>query len=147
MMIKDEEYYNSLDKRTKEYKEWQDSQNFEQLPPEGLGDVIESITETTGIKKLIKAVWGDDCGCDERKAKLNAVLKFKVECLEGIEYEYLKEFFDGKPNQVKPSEYKKLVTIARRIFNRNISDSMGCGGCVRDVVNRLRKVYETYEND
>ena len=57
-MIKDEEYYNSLDKRTKEYKEWQESQNFEQLPPEGLGDVIESITETTGIKKLIKAVWG-----------------------------------------------------------------------------------------
>jgi len=166
MMIKDEEYYNNLDKRTKEYKEWRDAQEFElvenpkevvgftmsseefeQLPPEGLGDVIESITETTGIKKLIKAVWGDDCGCDERKAKLNAVLKFKVECLEESEYEYLKEFFDGKPNQVKPSEYKKLVTIARRIFNRNISDSMGCGGCVRDVVNRLRKVYETYEND
>ena len=76
------------------------------------------------------------------RRKLNAVLKFKVECLEESEYEYLKEFFDGKPNQVKPSEYKKLVTIARRIFNRNISDSMGCGGCVRDVVNRLRKVYE-----
>ena len=146
-MIKDEEYYNNLDKRTKEFKEWQESQNFEQLPPEGLGDVIESITEATGIKKLIKAVWGDDCGCDERKAKLNAILKFKVECLEESEYEHLKEFFDGNPQQVKPSEYKKLVTIARRIFNRNISDSMGCGGCVRDVVNRLQRVYETYEND
>ena len=146
-MIKDEEYYNNLDKRTKEFKEWRDSQGFEQLPPEGLGDVIESITEATGIKKLIKAVWGDDCGCDERKAKLNATLKFKVECLEESEYEYLKEFFDGKPQQVRPSEYKKLVAIARRIFKRNLSDSMGCGGCVRDVVNRLRKVYETYEND
>lgn len=39
--------------------------------PQGLGDVVEQVTEATGIKKVVKAVVGDDCGCEERKRKLN----------------------------------------------------------------------------
>ena len=57
-----------LDKRTKEYKECIKG-------TKGLGDVIESITEATGIKKAVKKVFGDDCGCSERKEKLN---KFRI---------------------------------------------------------------------
>ena len=37
----------------------------------GLGDTIEKITEATGIKAVVKAVAGEDCGCEERKAWLN----------------------------------------------------------------------------
>ena len=40
----------------------------------GLGDTIESITEATGIKaavEMFSKATGIDCGCDERKAKLN----------------------------------------------------------------------------
>ena len=40
----------------------------------GLGDTIEQITEATGIKavvELFSKATGIDCGCDERKAKLN----------------------------------------------------------------------------
>ena len=39
--------------------------------PKGLGDQIERFTEATGIKKLVKWAFGDDCGCDERKEYLN----------------------------------------------------------------------------
>ncbi len=39
----------------------------------GLGDLIEKITTYTGIKWLTKKIFGEDCGCDERKDKLNKI--------------------------------------------------------------------------
>lgn len=41
-----------------------------------LGDLIELITTYTGIKWVVKKyskLTGKDCGCDERKEKLNDV--------------------------------------------------------------------------
>ena len=32
----------------------------------GLGDTIDKFTEKTGIKKIVKAIAGDDCGCEDR---------------------------------------------------------------------------------
>jgi len=40
----------------------------------GLGDVIEKITTSTGIKKEVNTVSkavGKDCGCEKRKEALN----------------------------------------------------------------------------
>jgi hypothetical protein len=42
---------------------------------EGLGDSIEQILEVTGVAKLAKWVMGEDCGCDERKEKLNKLFR------------------------------------------------------------------------
>ena len=46
----------------------------------GLGDTIEKITKKTGIKKVIKvvteAVGIDDCGCDDRRDKLNKLFPY-----------------------------------------------------------------------
>lgn len=42
----------------------------------GLGDIIERITFYTGIQKLVKLIWGKDCGCDKRQEELN---KLKME--------------------------------------------------------------------
>ena len=38
-----------------------------------LGDFVETITTYTGIKWIVKKIWGDDCGCEERKNKLNEI--------------------------------------------------------------------------
>ena len=38
-----------------------------------LGDLIERFTYYTGIKYLVKKIWGSDCGCDERQDKLNDI--------------------------------------------------------------------------
>ena len=43
----------------------------------GLGDTIEKITEVTKLKEIINQVAGDDCGCNERKEKLNKILPYK----------------------------------------------------------------------
>jgi len=38
-----------------------------------LGNLIELITTYTGIKWLVKKIWGEDCGCEDRKNKMNDV--------------------------------------------------------------------------
>ena len=56
------------DKRTKAYKEWKKKfDDMQETNPSGLGDVIEKVTEATGIKKAVKFLAGEDCGCDQRK--------------------------------------------------------------------------------
>jgi hypothetical protein len=42
-----------------------------------LGNLIEIITQYTGIKWLVKKIWGADCGCERRKNKLNKVELWK----------------------------------------------------------------------
>jgi len=72
------------DKRTKAYKEWKKKfDDMQETNPEGLGDVIEKVTEATGIKKAVKFLAGEDCGCDQRKMKLNQMFRHnKIECLK-----------------------------------------------------------------
>lgn len=44
------------------------------MKSKGLGDAIEKVTTATGIKKVVDYVakkTGTDCGCSERKKKLN----------------------------------------------------------------------------
>jgi hypothetical protein len=46
----------------------------------GAGDVVEYITEISGIKYLFKRVYGkQDCGCSERQRKLNEMIPFNPE--------------------------------------------------------------------
>ena len=138
-MEKDEQYFETLDKRTKEYKEWKASQK-----PEGLGDTIEKITEITGIKAAVKWLSGEDCGCEERKEKLNEIWRYRpAKCLTETEYEWLDEFFQQE-GTVRPSGKRKLIEIYNRVFNTRQGDT-SCKSCVRDIANKMRKVYEAYE--
>lgn len=43
----------------------------------GFGDTVERFTTATGIKAVTKAVFGDQCGCQERKEWLNKKLPYK----------------------------------------------------------------------
>ena len=42
----------------------------------GLGDVIYYLTKYTGIRWLVKKIWGEDCGCDERQEEWNNAIPF-----------------------------------------------------------------------
>ena len=74
------------DKRTTAYKQWKSQQETKKVTIPltsvvtgetasfiGLGDIVETITEATGIKKVVEFIAGDDCGCKERKEKLNKI--------------------------------------------------------------------------
>ena len=52
---------------------------MENTESKGLGDTIEKFTTATGIKSVVKSVFGDDCGCEERKEWLNSVVSYNKE--------------------------------------------------------------------
>jgi hypothetical protein len=49
------------------------------MKSKGLGDTIEKITTATGIKKVVEAVAGKDCGCGKRRDALNRAFPYKEE--------------------------------------------------------------------
>lgn len=130
------------DKRTKEYKDWKASQENES---KGLGDTIAKITKATGIDKAVKFLAGEDCGCEERKEKLNELFPYnKPMCLNEQEYNVLKSFFERDSNIVTIEDQKSLIPVSNRIF-REVKNTTSCGSCVRGLVDRLRAVYNEYE--
>jgi hypothetical protein len=112
----------------------------------GLGDTVEKVLEATGVAKVAKWLLGEDCGCDERKAKLNELFPYrKAKCLEQAEYDWLKEWFDRKTEVVKPSEQKMILNIHSRVFGvRN--EPTSCASCLMTRVKDLEQVFKTYEN-
>ena len=131
------------DKRSKAYKEWKKNHKESN---KGLGDVVEKFTEATGIKKFVKFVAGDDCGCDERKEKLNYLFpNYRPNCLTEEEFNYLDERV-GKRNQVSPEEQKALLSIYNRVFNdRRVLT--GCDSCFRDSIwKKLERVFIEYKS-
>tara|TARA_R110002012_G_scaffold310119_1_gene517634 strand:- start:110 stop:505 length:396 start_codon:yes stop_codon:yes gene_type:complete len=113
---------------------------------EGLGDTIEKFTEATGIKKVVKWIAGDDCGCEERKAKLNKLFKYtEPKCLQEDEHLWLDEWYTRRSETMKPSEQRVMLGIYNRIFNAKQTPTQ-CSSCLREINNKMMKIYETYDN-
>ena len=128
------------DKRTKEYKAWKAKH---EAGSKGLGDTVEKITKATGIKKAVKFLAGEDCGCDERQEKLNQVFRYKKpECLTESEFELIKMAVDTKKNRFTPDEKNVFVAIYERIFKTKVE----CTPCSfgKIVYKDLVAVYNQY---
>ena len=114
---------------------------------EGLGDTVENILEATGIAKVAKWVLGKDCGCEERKQKLNDLWRYtKPECLTEDEYKYLDDFFTNLKSSVSPNQQRELLKIYNRVFKQRMQPT-SCGSCVREIVNKLNKLYAIYKEE
>jgi len=132
------------DKRTKAYKEW--VKNHAEAST-GLGDKIEKVTKATGIKKAVDAVFdalGKDCGCDERKKKLNQMFPSrKPECFTEDEFGLMKMAIDTRKNKFSTEEVKTYAAIYERIFRTKVE----CTQCsFRNTVwNALVRIYNEYK--
>lgn len=149
-MEKNEEYYNSLDKRSKEYKEWK--ANYEKAGSIGLGDIVEKVTKATGIKAVVEAIT-DDCGCEERKKQLNETrLKRRqpFKCFTEDEYNFLTELFNKPMLQASRPELERAYAIEERIYKKKRTGS-SCGSCnnaeTRQVYNDLKLIYEAFNTN
>jgi len=115
--------------------------------PQGFGDTVEKVLESTGIAKLTKFILGEDCGCEERKAKLNEMFPYrKPECLTEQEYNYLTELNLKTKNTFKPSEVTKVRQIYSRVMKVRLEPS-NCASCFNGIVVSLRKIYDSYETE
>jgi hypothetical protein len=114
----------------------------------GLGDSIEKFTEATGIKKVVKWIAGEDCGCDKRKEKLNQMFKYKSDpqCLTEPEYNYLKDFFKVAKQSLKQEEQREILKISNRVFNEKREVS-SCGSCVRELIKQMERLYDIYKEE
>ena len=114
------------------------------IEPTGLGDTIEIVLEKTGIAKVAKWLLGEDCGCEERKEKLNKLFPYaKPKCLTEDEHTYLTESKVLDKNVLIPSEQRELLTIYNRVFSQRMQPT-SCGSCLREVVIKLNQVLKEY---
>lgn len=138
-----------MDKRTKEYKQWVKTQK-------GLGDIVEDFTEATGIKSIVKKVFGDDCGCNERKAKLNKIKiiskKKAVRCLTEDMYNEYNEYRKRRTLQYLYEDVTMLIRLYAHVFAIQYDQKRLCVGCsgtykiVKQMEDLLDKVYESYSS-
>ena len=114
----------------------------------GFGDTVEKFTEATGIKKVVKWIAGEDCGCDKRKEKLNQMFKYKSDpqCLTEPEYNYLKDFFKVAKQSLKQEEQREILKISNRVFSEKREVS-SCGSCVRELIKQMQRLYDIYKEE
>ena len=114
----------------------------------GLGDTVEKVFKATGIDKVAKWILGEDCGCEERKEKLNKMFPYmQPQCLNEDEYIYLDNYFKSGKSQITPQEQVELIKIYHRVFQKvQKVEPTSCSPCfVNNVLNRLKDLYNEYE--
>ena len=154
-MIKDKKYYESLDKRTSEYKNWR---KFNKMSnePKGLGDTIEKVLKVTGVKKAVKLFTdGKDCGCDKRKEKLNKLFAYKrqpARCLTEDQYNDYKSYREKRTLNVwGESDINLLINTYAHIFAIQYNSKDLCRNCSGSgkILFRLSKeldiIFESYK--
>lgn len=131
------------DKRTKAYKEWKAKYDS---APKGLGDTVEKITTATGIKKVVKFLAGEDCGCDERQEILNKKFRYKKpKCFTEEEYNFVADIIEKGVNTLSVEQNRTMVKIYNRVFSDNRKPS-GCSSCfLNSVFKPLKVLYGTYK--
>ena len=135
------------DKRTKEYKEWK--ANFDKDNSIGVGDVVEKITKATGIKKIVDTFTpeGKDCGCEERKKKLNKtrISTTALRCLTEEQYNTWKTFInrDRKAEVTNEQQRDIIIPIYAHVFAIQHKVS-SCGKCVKKLIDEINNVFNTY---
>ena len=124
------------------------------LVTEELGYKVEKVFEYTGVKALVKYVFGEECGCDERKENLNLLSKSikeklayaftsKVSPLTLSEYEYLESVIKTNPRVLDVNQQARFLEIYNRVFRATITPT-GCQDCWRTIYGNLRQLVKIY---
>lgn len=107
----------------------------------GLGDKVANFTKATGIDKVAKAVLGDNCGCEERQKKLNAMFPNLKAQMNENEYVIWGRLKGSARGQISSDVNESIRQLYNSVFNANEKPTT-CGSCVRRRVEKLNAVYE-----
>ena len=142
------------DKRSLEYRELKKNYKLSlDNENKGLGDTIAKVFKATGIDKIAKAVLGDDCGCEERKAKLNRMFprtRKQVRCLTHNEYLVYGNFKEGRnKSRLEKGEVDYLFNLYQDVFNIRFKkarcNSCALAGRVKLAMSALDQIYDNYK--
>ena len=124
----------------------------------GLGDVIENITSSTGIKKVVEIFTpeGKDCGCDKRKDTLNRKypnLK-SANCFNKEQHDDWVKFkeFRTLTDVIKHDRVLYVCKLYSEIFNLPYwkPSCFACSGTARamsNMIDKLDLIHNTYESN
>ena len=107
----------------------------------GLGDSIEKALKATGIDKVAKKILGDDCGCEERKKKLNQMFPYARPFTEDELSIYESVLPRIKGGRINGQDQDIMVKLYNKVFNANKKRS-SCTPCVKETLDKLEKVYK-----
>ena len=107
----------------------------------GLGDSIEKALKATGIDKVAKKILGDDCGCEERKKKLNQMFPYARPFTEDELSIYESVLPRIKGGRINGQDQDIMIKLYNKVFNANKKAS-SCGSCVKETLAKLEKVYK-----
>ena len=108
----------------------------------GLGDSVEKVLKATGIDKVAKKVLGEDCGCEERKEKLNKLFPYKnIRQFTVDEMSIYESVLPRISASIKKDDYAILLTLYNKIFGKNKKIS-NCSSCTAETISALEKVYK-----
>ncbi len=111
----------------------------------GLGDTVEKIIKATGLDIFVE---GKDCGCEQRKEKLNKLFpyRFKARCLTEDEYKEWSIFKEIRTVKLTGEQVKYICELYASVFNRQIW--YPCSSCsakpLIDMIDKLDKVHDSY---
>lgn len=109
----------------------------------GLGDTVEKIAKVTGVKAIVEAVT-DDCGCEDRKKKLNAMFPYetvRMSSEDKLLWEtYVKPAWDR--GRMKAGEQHSMIKIYENVFPEVKRKLVNCGGCITTALKKLQAVYD-----
>lgn len=112
----------------------------------GLGDKIAAVTKATGIEKVVKTFFGDDCGCEDRRDRLNKMFpNRKINQMDEEQQTFFREVI-----QVKYRSHARLDKAVGSQFYKLYNDVFGvkknrtsCASCNKGMYIELLKVYES----
>jgi len=111
-------------------------------PSQGLGDTIEKVTEFLGIKSAVESIFGEDCGCSERRDKLNQLFPFKALMSAEDRNLYQLHLTDWKKGgSVTATQQHLAIDIWIRSTNKKKKFS-NCSSCVKKFFEDVEKLYD-----
>lgn len=127
------------------------------IKSQGLGDDIEKLLNMPLINPIKNAVkrliWKDseDCGCSERKEKLNKLFPYnrQPQCMNESEYNYWVEFKKSSPNNLSKEEADEVAKIWNRLFQtKSFYRPCTCSpSSWQKMIDDIDKIYYTYGED
>lgn len=115
-----------------------------------IGDKVEQVIKTTGIKKLADMfINGEDCGCEERKKSLNNIGRYlSARCMTEQEFIKWGEFMKVRTLRLSGEQVTYVGELYSSLFNLKYTNP--CRNCspkqLIKMIESIDKVYNVYNN-
>lgn len=112
----------------------------------GLGDTIQKVTEATGVEKVVKKFFGEDCGCDKRRERLNKMFPYRdIKQMTPEQMTFFKDVLQPayrSGQNLGKNNATEFYLLYQEVFNKKMKRT-NCSSCNKNMYLELLKVYES----